>query len=611
MPEDLDQLVADVSVLTGASRPAWMVEDAPLLAEQAVPPGTDFYLVGLIGGKEVGKSALVNALVGREITAQTSHGPGTETVIAYVHRSRESALRDLLQLEAPGSHRIVPHDLPHLARQVLLDLPDIDSHYADHVALTRKMLRHMLFPVWMQSVEKYADFQPQELLRKVAAGNAPANFVFCLNKVDQLNGRAEALTAPVRALQEDYAGRLARVLELPAPPRVWAIAALRPQAFELPELRALLAQQKSEAAVRESRLKAALRRRASILEWLEKEDLPARAGRLRRLLDEAQETVNDRLGGPLLDTFLPHLTDDPAYRQAIIDDCLARRTARYPILGALHGIFFAIGTLIRRNVEARARRSLVQDGESLVETHLRELATPTADALEEESGRTEKDPAAPRKPVGRSVASLVQTTFALLQQSHPSISPLYQDQKLWESMPASLVAGELRQTLARTIDRQRALACSRLDAPGGRLMFLWRSLLTIGAVIWLIFLWPLLQVLVQPPASALPGGGILFRIVQSLGPAYLLTASISLVIYFTALWLVLRWDTQRRVQRQFANWRQLEGSDGPDASLNLVTRTMQWMSDLLDPVRTALARVEATADRVEAVRTALTKNQPN
>ena len=48
------------------------------------------------------------------------------------------------------------------------------------------MLRHMLFPVWMVSIEKYADRQPQEMLRKVAAGNAPENFVFCLNKVDQV-----------------------------------------------------------------------------------------------------------------------------------------------------------------------------------------------------------------------------------------------------------------------------------------------------------------------------------------------------------------------------------------------------------------------------------------
>ena len=76
----------------------------------------------------------------------------------------------------PGRYTIVTHDDPALLRQVLLDLPDIDSHWGDHLDVTRQMLRHMLFPIWVQSVEKYADRQPQQMLAKVAAGNAPGEF---------------------------------------------------------------------------------------------------------------------------------------------------------------------------------------------------------------------------------------------------------------------------------------------------------------------------------------------------------------------------------------------------------------------------------------------------
>ena len=47
------------------------------------------------------------------------------------HRSR------LAQGEIPGRFRIVTHQQAHLQRQVLVDLPDIDSFYADHVVLTR------------------------------------------------------------------------------------------------------------------------------------------------------------------------------------------------------------------------------------------------------------------------------------------------------------------------------------------------------------------------------------------------------------------------------------------------------------------------------------------
>jgi hypothetical protein len=67
------------------------------------------------------------------------------------------------------------------------------------------MLRHMLFPVWVQSVEKYADLQPQKLLAAVTAGNDPANFLFALNKADQL-----ASADAVEELRDDFAARIAR-----------------------------------------------------------------------------------------------------------------------------------------------------------------------------------------------------------------------------------------------------------------------------------------------------------------------------------------------------------------------------------------------------------------
>src|SRR3954463_13751651 len=226
MPADLEQLVKEVIDVTGAEKPLLYEDDAPVLLDAAMKEAQDqgFYLVGLIGGKEVGKSALVNALVGKEITKSTSFGEGTHIVTAYAHAGQQAALRELLDREVGGRYVIVTHDVPRLRRQVLLDLPDIDSHWAEHVEVTRRMLRHMLFPVWMQSVEKYADIQPQQLLARVAAGNAAGNFVFALNKVDQLV-RQEGPEAP-NELREDYAKRIQRVLQLSEPPRIFMISAI-------------------------------------------------------------------------------------------------------------------------------------------------------------------------------------------------------------------------------------------------------------------------------------------------------------------------------------------------------------------------------------------------
>src|SRR5437016_6807851 len=117
MSPELDQLVSDVAGLTGAAKPVWLGEDAPVLTDAGGP----FYLIGLIGGKDVGKSAFVNALVGHEITARTSYGPGTEKVIAYAHADQVKPLRELLEREVPGRYAIVEHNIPRLFRQVLLD----------------------------------------------------------------------------------------------------------------------------------------------------------------------------------------------------------------------------------------------------------------------------------------------------------------------------------------------------------------------------------------------------------------------------------------------------------------------------------------------------------
>src|SRR6185503_15454304 len=180
------------------------------------------------------------ALVGQQISEQTSHGPGTEVVVAYAHEAMVDPLRELLDREAPGRFKIYKHSIARLLRQVLLDLPDIDSIYSDHVEITRTMLRQMLYPVWIQSVEKYADQQPQKLLARVAAGNDPANFIFCLNKLDQLVKREGDSAAG--QIKDDYAKRLSRVLGLSDSPRVFLVSANAPDQFEFSALRQALSQ---------------------------------------------------------------------------------------------------------------------------------------------------------------------------------------------------------------------------------------------------------------------------------------------------------------------------------------------------------------------------------
>lgn len=579
MIQDYRQLVREIADLTGAAPPPLLEEGAPVLLGAALDEGgPGFYLVGLIGGKDVGKSALVNALVGRQITAQTSSGPGTEIVIAYAHQQQAEALKELLEREVPGQYRIVTHALPHLLRQVLLDLPDIDSHYAAHVEVSRRMLKHMLFPLWIQSIEKYADQRPRELLSLVASGNAPGNFIFCLNKVDQIMQREGPPAA--EELRQDYAGRLGRLLSLPQPPRVWMISAIHPERYDLPALRQLLAEQKSEEAVDVSRQLAVRRQGLSLAQWVERQDLPRRLAVIDRLGSVAEEELSARVGLPLIEGALPRLLEDPAYRLALTDELMQKRTEKWPIVNVLHVLLGPLMFLLRRRLPLAQQQALVS-ADDLVHLHLQTLDGAGVG--------------------GQSLAARVQSTFAFLQQSSPLIGRLYEQQRLWEALPAQQAEADLRQRLAATIERQRGIIRSRLSL-GGVIRALFRWVLTFGAIVWFPFAQPLLQ-------AYLSGSGLqrlLIFGVELLGVSYLLSNVIFLGIYFLILWLILKWDTQRRVDRWLAQWK---GAEKLDPTLSLPGQVLEWMGGLLSPVRAARQKLGDLSHRAAELRQRLLRQE--
>ena len=567
MEGTIQQLVTEVAQVTGAELPNVLDADSPVLRDEALKFGQRAddppYLIGLIGGKEVGKSALVNALVGQRITDSTSYGPGTEIVVAYVHHEQVAAIKPLLDREAPGRYEIVGHSLEHLRRQVLLDLPDIDSQFESHLELTRRMLRHMLFPIWIQSIEKYADQQPQKLLAAVAAGNDPANFLFVLNKADQLKGEAP------QELREDFSRRIARTLNRPIEPKVFLISAVRPDDFDLPSLRHNLSQQKSAGDVKQSIQLAGKQRERSMLSWLDEQRLPERVQRLARLQRDAEELTSARLGVPILESVVPRLLEDPQHRAALIDEVMSARVARWPIVNVIHTLLLPLTSLWRQNVGA------APSPETLVEISLNVQ--------------------------GRPVSQAVQSTFALLQQTHPLVSPLYRGQRLWDAAPADAATLHLQDALVRSLQLQRSEAVRRLARPG-IIAPLFRWLLTIGAVLWFPIVQPVLEVILRDGYISSIRGAIVLA-VQLLSAAYLLKSAGFLAIWFLFLWLVLRWDTQRKVTRLLSRWRTL--GDAQDVTMNTSAAALRWTDELLDPIRTAREREESLVKRAEEARKSL------
>ena len=605
MTPAIEQLVHETMELTGAERPALLDDDAPVLSDDALAPDDNesFYMVGLIGGKDVGKSALVNALVGKTITQVTSHGAGTEIAIAYAHRSQEAALRQLLDREVAGQYRVIAHDLPNLRRQVLLDLPDIDSKYAAHLQVTRAMLRYMLYPVWVSSVEKYADQQPQQMLARVAEGNTPQNFVFCLTKADQLSGMvaagasfgrssavasdenvqiesrstgsdsdSESASAAMDELRDDYARRVQKTLSLSQPPRVFLVSSRHPDQFDMTTLRQLVCQQRSDQVVRESKQLATARQDGALLTWLDSQQLTVRAQRLENLQRDAEELIATRIGRPLLDRIVPGILDDPGTRMAIADEILQERVARWPVVNLVHTLLQPVFLLIRSAVSRNA--VMMQSADSLV------------DACVKESGE--------------SFEILIQTTFAQLRQQQPIVASLYGQNKLWESMPAELSAGTLHRGLADTVQRQRQSARELGASSRGFLLSPIRWLLTIGALLWFPFIQPILAAaLGDPDRHVWAWRRMAALVVEVLGVNYLLRSAAFLILFYAALWLALRWNTQRRVTKLVAGWK---SSDLPDESINLSSQSLHWLDELSAPIRNARQRMESLAQRVTDLR---------
>jgi hypothetical protein len=265
---------------------------------------------------------------------------------------------------------------------------------------------------------------------------------------------------------------------------------------------------------------------------------------------------------------VPRLLDDPQHRAAMVDEVMSARVARWPVVNVLHTLLLPVTSVWRQNVGA----------------------APTTETLVDVCLNVQ----------GRPVSQAVQSTFALLQQTHPLVSPLYRGQRLWESTAADAATLHLRDALTRSMQFQRTEAVKRI-ARRGVIAPLIRWLLTIGAVLWFPIIQPVLEVILRDGYISSIRGAIVLA-VQLLSAAYLLKSAGFLAIWFLFLWLVLRWDTQRKVTRLLTRWRSL---DGQDTSMNTSAAAMAWVDELLDPIRTAREREESLVKRADAARKTL------
>jgi hypothetical protein len=193
-------------------------------------PGTAFVLA-LAGGTGAGKSSLLNALAGGEVSRQGPLRPLTDEPVAWVPADAAAELRPLLAWV--GVEKVVSHGDDAFAELCVLDLPDYDSVERAHRATVDQILPRVDAVCWVLDPEKYADRVLHEDYLRALAHHAE-RAVFVLNRRDVVGGDAQ-----VRRVVADLRRRLAADGMGDRP--VFAVSAVPPPGFghgDLADLRA-------------------------------------------------------------------------------------------------------------------------------------------------------------------------------------------------------------------------------------------------------------------------------------------------------------------------------------------------------------------------------------
>lgn len=160
----------------------------------------DTVVVALAGGTGSGKSSLLNALAGDDVSTVGPVRPTTAEPLAWIPANPEPGLVRLL--DDLGLERRVGHE--HKLPVAIIDLPDYDSVEFDHRATVEALIPRVDAVIWVLDPQKYSDRALHRDYLVPLAGYAD-QFLFVLNQVDRLDetGLAAVLDDLTRRLTSE------------------------------------------------------------------------------------------------------------------------------------------------------------------------------------------------------------------------------------------------------------------------------------------------------------------------------------------------------------------------------------------------------------------------
>lgn len=147
----------------------------------------DLVVCGILGGKDVGKSTLINALARQPISKTDEEvGAGTTRPVAFIHEDAVDSYRSRFGAHKGDTNEIElrEHDAAAIRNVVLIDMPDFDSDMPTHFATVKAILPLLDRIIWVVTPRKIADRVWVELFHKSLKHND--NIRCVLNKADEL-----------------------------------------------------------------------------------------------------------------------------------------------------------------------------------------------------------------------------------------------------------------------------------------------------------------------------------------------------------------------------------------------------------------------------------------
>ena len=225
----IDRCIANLDDAIATARTLGLDVGAAISASETARARLGFpsstYVLALAGGTGVGKSTLLNAIAGDNVSPASARRPTTSDSVAWVPSVRDRELAGLLQWL--GVSEVREHGGGTLADVAVIDLPDFDSIALEHRKRVDALLPRVDAVAWIVDPEKYMDDVVHDGYLRQFAPRIRRQIVV-LNRSDLLSAAdADRVAEDMRAqLRRDSAGDI-DVIATRAREGAAGIAALR------------------------------------------------------------------------------------------------------------------------------------------------------------------------------------------------------------------------------------------------------------------------------------------------------------------------------------------------------------------------------------------------